>query len=313
MVNTSRLVQILKLQETNFSKNNGSGWENQMKQAAASCLSGQTGSVPTESILRTNYFFILSKSVKVWLRFTSLRSNRMWCQQRAGQRKREMLSWFKRFPCFNSNSVTSCWTQFDLRPSVASGHRLVRDIASFQTYDFFLQVVERHNQPVILQVNLKKSQSSSLATSLTAEKKGFRTSRLSWRRQEEAEELTFMIYQTEEEEEEEVQKGKKRHYWGKRERSLLILLSMKKSVWARIRLLQFSVGWPHLLARWDITFCYLFSSNSRRKLWSWCILVDNLRERQSGGEREVRQMNDRDSSSIPPATKLQKLLLNTQN
>lgn len=29
-----------------------------------------------------------------------------------------------------------------------------------------------------------------------------------------------------------------------------------------------------------VTCCYLFSSSSRRKLWSWCILVDNLRGRE---------------------------------
>lgn len=54
--------------------------------------------------------------------------------------------------------------------------------------------------------------------------------------------------------------------------------------WVSFRLLQFSVGRRHLLVRWNITCCYLFSFNSRRKLWSWYILVDNLWRRQRRGE-----------------------------
>lgn len=72
--------------------------------------------------------------------------------------------------------------------------------------------------------------------------------------------------------------------------SLLILLSMKKAFfWVNIRLLQFSGGWRRLLARWDVAFCYLLSFSSRRKLLSCCILVDNLRVGESGGEMVAGQ------------------------
>lgn len=128
---------------------------------------------------------------------------------------------------------------------------------------------------------MKKGQSSSLDEKFDSREKKLRFQNYAWQRQKrkhtEGEDVT---------EEKKLRDFRNRNV---RKESLLILMPMKKTFfWVRFTLLQYSVGWRHLLTRCSITSCYLFSFNSSRKLWSWCILVDNLG--QTERERvEVRE------------------------